>query len=92
MTKSVTMTKSTQRVKNALEDVRSATSNLLDAWYDLEHDMGDGNEDAKKLWNILTDTYEKSPFAHVDDSYEAVPTMMQNWIEAIEKKEESHNG
>ena len=78
---------SVKRVKQALEELHRASNELLDAWWALDYEAQDKNEEAQKFWNILTDTYEESPFSEIKDSYEIVPTMMQNWIEAIEKRE-----
>jgi hypothetical protein len=79
---------SVKRVKQALEELHKASNELLDAWWTLDDEAQDKNEEAQKFWNILTDTYKESPFSEIKDSYEVVPTMMQNWIEAIEKREE----
>ena len=77
---------SVKKMKSALNDLHDATARLLDAWQDLDDEIYT-NKESTRFWFAVTDTYEKSPFSQIRDSYEAVPTMMQNWIEAIEKKE-----
>ena len=77
---------SVKKMKSALNDLHGATARLLDVWHDLDDEISTDKESAR-FWFIVTDTYGESPFAHVDDSFEAVPTMMQNWIEAIEEME-----
>ena len=77
---------SVKKMKSALNDLHGATARLLDVWHDLDNEISTDRESAR-FWFIVTDTYDESPFSQIKDSYEAVPWMMQNWIEAIEKRE-----
>ena len=56
---------------------------------DWDDDEISTDKESARFWFIVTDTYDKSPFSQIEDSYEAVPWMMQEWIEAIEEKEKA---